>query len=138
MKKIMFLLAVAMYCFSANAQKISADKVPAAVKAAFQKQYPSVAKVKWEKEKESFEAEFKLDKVETSAVFDMAGKLMETEIEIAITALPQAVKDYVSKNHKGAKIKEAAKITDAQGKIMYEAELKGKDLMFDEQGNFIK
>jgi hypothetical protein len=29
-------------------------------------------------------------------------------------------------------------VTDAQGRTRYEAEVKGKDLLFDEKGNFIK
>ncbi|HZK62794.1 MAG TPA: hypothetical protein VFC34_01545 [Puia sp.] len=45
---------------------------------------------------------------------------------------------YVSKNYNGAKIKEAGKVTDAAGKHMYEVEIKGKDLIFDENGVFIK
>ena len=45
---------------------------------------------------------------------------------------------YISQNFKGAKIKEAGKVTDASGKHMFEAEIKGKDLIFDEKGVFIK
>jgi hypothetical protein len=29
-------------------------------------------------------------------------------------------------------------VTDAAGKISYEAEVKGADLIFDENGNFVK
>jgi hypothetical protein len=43
------------------------------------------------------------------------------------------------KNHEGgATIKEAARITDANGKTTYEAEVRGKDLIFDEKGNYLK
>jgi hypothetical protein len=44
----------------------------------------------------------------------------------------------VKKNFPGAKITEAGKVTDASGKTRYEAEVKGKDLVFDEAGNFLK
>jgi len=50
--------------------------------------------------------------------------------------------EYVIKNYLGSKIEEAAKITDAAGKITYEAEIeKGKEeieLIFDANGQFIK
>jgi hypothetical protein len=35
-------------------------------------------------------------------------------------------------------IENRPKITDAKGSITYEAELKGKDLIFDSKGKFIK
>jgi len=52
--------------------------------------------------------------------------------------LPAAVVPYIAANYKGAKIKEAGKVTNASGKIMYEAEIKGRDLIFGEKGGFIK
>ena len=45
---------------------------------------------------------------------------------------------YIQKNHSGAKIKEASKITLADGTLHYEAEVNGRDLIFDANGNFIK
>jgi hypothetical protein len=44
----------------------------------------------------------------------------------------------VKAHYKGAKIKEAGRVTDAAGKTMYEAEIKGGDLIFDENGSFLK
>jgi uncharacterized lipoprotein NlpE involved in copper resistance len=80
--------------------------------------------------------------VETSATFNADGKLKETEQEIKTSELPKTAGDYVAKNYAGHKISEAAKITSADGKITYEAEVKkGKeemDLIFDESGTFLK
>ena len=129
------MLLLATFSF---AQKVQEKDLPNAVRSAFQKQYPTAQKVKWEKEKENFEAEFKLDKTETSVLIDLQGNILETETEIAINQLPKTILDYVTTNCKGQKIKEAAKITDAKGVLTYEAEIKGKDLIFDEKGNFIK
>jgi len=42
------------------------------------------------------------------------------------------------KNIRAKKIKEAAKITDAKGVVTYEAEVTGKDLIFDASGKFLK
>jgi hypothetical protein len=57
---------------------------------------------------------------------------------IPITGLPAAVAPYVAAHFKGAKIKEAGKVTDAEGKTSYEAEVKGRDLIFDENGKYVK
>jgi hypothetical protein len=69
---------------------------------------------------------------------DASANVLETEIEIKPQALPSSVQDYISKNYPGQKIKEAAKITAADGTITYEAEVKGKDLIFDNNGSFVK
>lgn len=135
-------IAVAVMCTAALAQehkeeKIKSVNVPAAVSASFTKQFGTV-EAKWEKKGANYEAEFEHNKKETSAVFSAEGKLLETEVEIPVTELPAAALEYIKKNHADAKVKEAAKITDAAGVITYEAEVKGKDLIFDAKGNFVK
>ena len=137
-KSIIAIAAILVSINTISAQKVKEASVPTTVKDGFKKSFPTAKVEGWEKEGANFEAEFDLNKVETSALFDAAGTLIETETEIAITALPKAVTDYLAKNHKGEKIKEAAKITEANGKIKYEAEIKGKDLLFDENGTLLK
>ena len=72
-----------------------------------------------------------------SATFDANGVLKETETDIKVAELPAPVSKYVATNYKGATIKEAAIITRGDNK-MYEAEVKGKDLLFDVDGKFLK
>lgn len=126
----------------ASAQKMNEAEVPAKVKEAFQKKYPGAKAEKWEKENDGYEAEFDLNKVESSAVFDANGNFRELEQEIKTSALPKNVTDYCTKNFSGYKLSEAAKIADASGMITYEAEMsKGKehfDALFDDKGNFVK
>ena len=120
------------------AQKINSSKVPAVVKASFEKAYLGIKTVKWEKEKGDFEAGFKQGGNEMSAVFQSDGTQLESEMAIKSASLPASVIAYVKQNYKGAAIKEAAKITKANGEVNYEAEVKGKDLLFDNTGKFIK
>ena len=143
MKKLMLsAVAIVAMCSVSLAQehgekKEKAVNVPTAVTAAFAKQFgPTDAD--WEKEGANYEAEFERNKKETSAVFSADGKLLETEVEIPVAELPAAAMEYIKKNHAGATVKEAAKITDAAGVVSYEAEIKGKDLIFDAKGNFVK
>ncbi len=124
---------------AAMAQHINSTLVPVAVKASFEKAYPGVKAAKWEKEKGDFEAGFKQGSEEMSAVFKADGTQLESEQEIKTSGLPAKVIAYVKQNYKGAAIKEAAKITKtATGEVNYEAEVKGKDLLFDNTGKFIK
>ena len=138
MKKLALLVVAVMITSLNFAQKMQEKDVPAPVKNAFQKQYPTSSDVKWDKEGEKFEASFDLNKIDNSVLFDAQGNILETEVEIELNQLPKGVLEYVKANYKGQKVKEAAKITDAQGKVTYEAEIKGMDLLFDTNGKFIK
>lgn len=134
MKKIIGTLMLSACLFAASfAQKNIADKVPANVKAAFAKLHPAV-NAKWEKEKQNFEAAFKVNGKSTSEVYNAKGELLETETELALNNLPAEVQAKL----KGLKVKETAKITKADGSVVYEAEVKGKDLLFDAKGNAVK
>jgi hypothetical protein len=112
--------------------------VPATVKTAFEKAFPASSKVKWEKEAANYEVNFLQQDKKMSAVYDSQGDLQETELTIKVTELPATVTAYIDQHHKGAKIKEAAKITKANGELNYEAEVNKTDLLFDADGKFIK
>ena len=134
---MMMSALVAAIGFSACAQKLDASKVPAAVKAAFTKQFPG-ATVKWEKEDGKYEAGFKQNGNTMSALFEANGTMTESEMDMKVTDLPAAVLSYVKDHYKGKSIKEGAKITKADGTVNYEAEVGGKDVIFDATGKFLK
>ncbi len=138
MKNVAILLVAMCIASFANAQKIQDKDVPASAKASLQNKYPAAKELKWEKENGNYEAEFQTNETDYSILFDASGNILETEVEINVDALPANTKSYIQKNYAGKKIKEAAKITDAKGTVTYEAEIKGKDLIFDNNGNFLK
>jgi hypothetical protein len=140
MKKILLIIVVAFTtAANANSQNLKAKDVPAEVKENLMKKYPEATKVGWEKEKGNFEANWGGKSGEdNSVVFTPAGAFVEIVKSIPVSALPKNIAPYVKEHYKGAKIKEAGKVTDASGKTMFEAEIKGGDLIFDENGTFIK
>lgn len=133
-KATLFFMATTFISVACSAQNINPAKVPSPVKSAFAKAHASVTKVNWETEGGNYEAGFKLDGKQTSAVYTPKGILVETEVQIKATELPAAVLAQL----KGKKVTETAKITKADGTVIYEAEVKGKDLLFDLKGNLIK
>lgn len=138
MKKIILLLIAATGVTFAQAQKMNENAVPAPVRSGLQKQFPGTNNVKWEKEKGNYEAGFKSNGTDYSVLLNADGKIIETEIAMSVHSLAAPVKEYVAKNYPGQKLKGAAKITDAKGIVTYEAELEGKDLIFDASGKFLK
>ena len=143
MKNILvLLLCVALMRDAASAQKISAEKVPAAVSSAFKEKFPNITAVKWEIEKvNQYEATFKGNGSEMSANFDNTGKWLETETEIKVSALPAAVTSVLKKDFAGFKINEASKIENAANGNCFEAEIeKGieiYDVLFTSDGKVI-
>jgi hypothetical protein len=124
---------------SVRAQDIKTKEVPAVVKDALAKKYPNATKISWEKEKGNYEANWGGKSGEdTSVQFTPAGAFVEEVNAIPVNQLPAAVPAYVKANYNGAKIKEAGRVTDAAGNHLFEAEIKGKDLIFDENGKFVK
>jgi hypothetical protein len=132
------LSAVALGCLISTtvySQRVKTADVPAAVKAALQKKYPTASGVGWEKEKGNYEANWGgASKEDNSVLFTPAGVFVEQVVAMPVAQLPAAVVNYVHVHYPGSKITEAGKVTDAEGRTRYEAEVKGKDLLFDEGG----
>jgi hypothetical protein len=141
MKKYFTLMAstslLVLSALSGCAQKLAQKDVPAAVQQHFSKQFPG-AQASWEKEKDKLEGNFKQNGKECSVLYDMKGNLLESEVAISQQELPAAAVAYIQKHYAGKKIKETARITDAKGAITFEVEVSGKDVIFDEKGNFVK
>ena len=144
MKKQLLLAATTMLIAgAAQAQKLAAAQVPAAATATFQKTFPTVKTVKWEKEGADYEAGFDMGKAEMSVVITAAGVLKETETEMAVAQLPASVQNTLATSYKAYKITEAAKIvTAATGTTTYEAEIsragKHRDVLFNADGTEAK
>jgi len=143
MKKIIVLLSACLLIgLTGYTQKITPDKVPAAVKQAFAKKFPAATDVKYEMEKKDYEITFKEKGVEMSANFDATGKWLETETEIKESDLPKEVAASVAKNFAGFKISEPAKTETPDKGLFYEMDLKkdkeGYEVRFSVKGDILK
>ena len=142
MKKLILSCAM-MGCILSGtplmAQKVKNSLVPTVVSSALMKKYPAAAKITWEKEDGNFEANWGGKSGEDMSVqYTPAGAFVEQVVAIKVSDLPPTVAAYVKAHYKGAKITEAGRVTDAKGMLTYEAEVKHKDIVFDEKGNFVK
>lgn len=141
MKKILIIAfpSLLFAMCNAQAQNIKSAAVPAIVKFALTQKYPKATKVTWEKEKGNFEANWGGKSGEDLSVqFTPQAEFVEQVQAIKVESLPAEVGKYIQQHYKGVKITEAGKVTDAKGRNFFEAEVKGKDLVFDEKGNFTK
>ena len=133
MKKVLILAVFAFLTMEVNAQEMTADKVPSAVKESLIKAYPNAKATKWDKEDADYEASFKMNGKNMSILYDAKGMEKEVETDIKFSELPMPVQTAL----KGKKVKEAA-IIKKGGKTFYEAEVGGKDLLFEADGKMVK
>lgn len=103
------------------------DQVPAAVKKAFDRDFTSTT-VEWEAGIDgTYEAAFMMGWQRVVSNYSATGELLETEVEIKKTDLPNAVRTSVAEQYPDHSIEEAARIIYHDQRVIYEAELKGKD-----------
>ena len=136
MKKVSLIIIGTLAVTSLFAQTKTNKNIPLAVKNSFAKQFPSVKNVKWNKENTNFEADFDLNGLDNSALFNVNGNLLETETEIK--DLPKDISAAVKAKYPNQKVLEIAKITNSKSVVTYEVEIKGKDLIFDSNGKFLE
>ncbi len=137
MKKV-FISYLMVICLILGVYAQKSITVPSVVKQALVKKFPEASKVTWEKEKGNYEANWGGKSGEDhSAMFTPSGDFVEIVNAIPVNSLPASVAPYVKAHFNGAKISEAGKVTDAKGKQTYEAEVNGKDLIFDLSGKYL-
>lgn len=137
MRKSVIILVALVLSTIAFAQKVKVTKIPEIVSKSLLSKYPNAKNIKWDKEENNYEASFESNKIENSVLFNTNGKIIETEVEIITAQLPKSILNYIGKNYKDQKVKEAAKIISEKGILTYEAEIQGKDLLFDENGKLL-
>jgi len=136
MKTMIAVCSLLILSLGASAQKLGAAKVPKAVKDAFAKSHPGVT-ASWEREAADYEANFKEGGKTMSCILTKQGTIIETETGIRAEELPASAKTYMNQHYKGQPWKEVAKIDKADGTVNYEVEIKGKDVLFDANGQHI-
>jgi hypothetical protein len=133
MKPLMFVCTLILCATCTQAQTLN---VPDVVKAKFSSLYPTVKSPTWEMEEGMYEASFTYSQVATTVVISAAGEHQQTETAMEPNTLPRMTRYYVMKELSNQPITEASKIMDSKGVVSYEAEVGGKDYLFDAEGNF--
>jgi uncharacterized membrane protein YkoI len=133
----------------ANAEEKALHKsqVPKAVLDAFEKAYPNMKDVEFEKEivngQAAYELEYKTNNVEHEVLYSADGTLLQKEEEIEGETLPAPVKDAIRKAYPKAEIKEVEKVMKPDDTLTgYEVEIvtagKEVELELDTQGKILR
>lgn len=137
------VLIIFLTLFSCNEKKNTEKIIPENIKSKFKQTFPDAVNVKWEKSSDDteWEADFIMSGSKQSARYTSDGKWFETEYEIVISKIPEAIKTKIASMYPEYKIIKAEVVSTNSGK-KYEIKLnKGQEniaVYYNEEGIFIK
>ena len=141
--KLMTLSFVAASAFSLSFlgfdkdQDIPQSEVPSVVLNALSSAHPTAANIDWEKQKDTYEAEFDIDTKDYTVLISSTGNVVKTKYDVANTELPETIQSQISSNYKNYKLDDV-EMVETDGRKYYQVELDGKlkdkKLVLDEAG----
>jgi hypothetical protein len=125
----LFVVVLVASC-SAQERRIRKAQLPPAVQAAVDAQSQGAKVLGFSEEKEHgktfYEAELRLNGHSKDVLMDAAGKVVEVEEEVAVNALPAAVRDALQAKAGAGKIVKVESLTKHDKLVAYEAKVLNK------------
>jgi hypothetical protein len=137
MKFVLTFLGFFICLTHTRAQETEVLTIPAAVSDLFTLLYPDAKSIEWQITGDRYKAEFKNNKMETMALIDAEGTLLQTCTEIKITALPEAALSLLADRFAEEKIDQAMITENAKGVITFTAIIDKVDYTFDTAGQLM-
>ena len=135
-------LSVLAVAARADEEKISAEKLPSAVKKAIKKKFPE-AKIRGaakevEDGKTTYEVELTVEGRAVDVALNAEGKILEIEREVPAAKLPESVKKRLAAKYPGARIEKAEELTKGEsGPVRYEVLIKA-EVLFNAKGKVVQ
>ena len=120
MKLVLTSLALLLSFTAIRAQSYTTVDIPSAVIDRFSLSYPDAEHIHWTVQNNKYLASFKNDRKTTYALLRKDGKLLETETEIKVIALPLEATAYLEKKIDD-EIESASIMENEEGVITFKA-----------------
>lgn len=133
MKPAFRVIAFLLFCHVLHGQSSNLT-IPAAVTDEFTLRYPDAEGISWKAQKSKYLATFRNNKMTTMALLREDGKLIQTETEIKVIALPFLATDYLVSESKAKKIESASILENEAGVITFKAIADREEYWFDAEG----
>lgn len=133
MKKLILLISLA-FSFTASAQVVNESQVPESIRNSVRTQYPNIKVQEWRKAGQRYEADYVVNEIGATLIFDQGGTFLESEKRIGFQEIPHSIQQYVASSMPGKKISQASRIVTGTGDMSYEMIIDGKEYYFDPQG----
>ena len=138
MKKLLTSIICIVLLAACN-QAAKTREVPTNISEAFIKLHPNATILKWNDEHPIWEAKYQDGEEKGAVSFNAKAEVTETELVISENLLPNAsvIPDYIKTHYPNEKIKGCEKIAKADGTIIYEIQITGKEIVFDGSGKYL-
>jgi hypothetical protein len=138
MKLTIFLIILTGIISFAHSQEIITPDVPSTLQKTFKKSYPAITAAEWKQSGDSYTAVYYENQLERSITYNASGKVQLKEEQVTLAQLPTGILKYINENHADGTIRKARKITASGGKYSYSVSIKGMELLFDANGNYLR
>lgn len=98
------------------------SKVPSVVRNTLVARFAGATAVEWEKARQNYEAEFKVDTVSYAALINPGGSLVRFKREVPLATLPSSVQQTLQSQYSGYEV-EDAEIIEEGGQAHYQVEV---------------
>lgn len=142
LKRIIFLLALAIPALPAAAQKMESGQVPQKVRNVMEKAYPNAQDVEWEKSGNLYVVEFEIGTpdLDHKMWITEAGKLERHKEEMNPQSLPASIREAIKKEYPGYVVDDVTRNME-NGTVTYKAELESGveelEVIFSESGKIL-
>lgn len=134
MKLVLTSLALLLSLSICRAQSYSTVDIPTAVIDQFSLSYPDAEHIHWTVQNNKYLATFKNNKMTTYALLRKDGKLMQTETQIKVMALPLEATAFLQEEIKVERIESASIMENEAGVITFKAFTDKDEFWFDGSG----
>jgi len=134
MKPALRVIALLLFCHILRGQSITPDTIPTPVFDQFSLLYPDAENTNWKVENGKYLAQFKNNKMITMALINEDGKLLQTETEIKVIALPPEATEYLQDESHVKKIDSVSILENETGIITFKAVADKSEYWFDGAG----
>ncbi len=134
MKPAIRVIALLLLCHILRGQSIIPATIPLPVMDQFSLLYPDAENIKWKTQNGKYLAQFKNNKMITMALIREDGKLLQTETEIKIIALPPQATEFLQDEPGFKKIDSASILENETGQITFKAVADKEEFWFDGHG----
>ncbi len=135
------LLAGTLFSCDNNSDDMNPDEIPAAVKESLLSSFPDAAEIDWELKGEDYEADFDINKMAYSALFNASGNLLKHKQDIPESELPDAVRAAINADYAAYRLDEIEKLEEGQT-TLYQVELdnntKDEKLVYSADGQQVQ
>lgn len=134
MKPALRVIALLLLCHVLRGQSITPTAIPTLVMDQFSLLYPDAENINWKTQQGKYLAQFKNNKMITMALIREDGKLLQTETEIKVIALPPQATEYLEDTSGVKKIESVSILESETGVITFKAVANKSEYWFDGAG----